>query len=283
MRRRWQALLVLTTVVVAACGGGGDGPAPAPAGFDVRTETFVDASRGDAPRGLETTIYTPRGEVAGRPLVVFAHGSGGNPDFYRVLLEAWAAAGYVVAAPRLPPDRREQPGHVSFVVSELLRVLGGVVDPRRIGVAGHSAGGVTALAVGLNSCCVDRRVRAVAVLAADSPPFPGGAYFSGISTPLLVVHGLADPTVPFAEGRRIFTEALPPKILLTVPASDTPSADHARPFAGSENRPLPDTRVVTATVIGFFDRYLRDDRAALDRIRKAVDDEVSFGLEVVEQ
>jgi poly(3-hydroxybutyrate) depolymerase len=278
-----MALMALMAVAAAACGGGSDDEPTSPqVAFDVRTETFVDTSRGDA-RTLETAVYVPRREAAGRPLVVFVHGSGGNPDFYRVLLEAWAAAGYVVAAPRLPSDRVNQPGDVSFVISELLRVYGDVVDAERIGVAGHSAGGVTTLGVALNTCCFDRRVRAAAVMAADAPPFPEGTYFTGMSTPLLVVHGLADPTVPYAEGRRIFDGASAPKVMLTVPASDTPSADHARPFVGTENRPLADTRVVMATTIGFFDRYLGDDQAALDRVRKAVDREVSFRLDVVGQ
>jgi predicted dienelactone hydrolase len=242
-------------------------------------------------RILETTIYIPGGPGAdgGRPLIVFAHGSGGNPDFYRVLLEAWAGSGYVVAAPRFPPDLANQPADVSFVISELLRLssatsgpYAGLVDSKRIGVAGHSAGGETVLEVGFNSCCLDRRIRAGVVMAGDAPPVPGGTYFTGIHTPLLVVHGVADPTVPFAEGRSVFTNALAPKMMLTVPASDVPSADHARPYVGTENRPLPDTRLVMATTTGFFDRYLRDDGAALGRIHKAVDAEVSFKLEVVE-
>ena len=265
----------------------------------MRTETFVDTTRGTpardgqaatSQRTFETAILVPRGSPGrSAPVIVFVHGSGGNPDFYRVLLEDWAAHGYVVAAPRLPPDVEHQPGDVSFVISELLRLTStgsgpyaGLVDPMRIGVAGHSAGGVTVLGVAFNTCCIDRRVRAGAVLAADAPPFRGGAFFTGIRTPLLVVHGVADPTVPFDEGRRIFTDAMPPKMMLTVPASQTPSADHARPYVGTENRPLPDTRLVMTTILGFFDRYLRDDRDALGRIRKAVGDEVSFRLDVVD-
>lgn len=168
------------------------------------------------------------------------------------------------------------------MITEVLRLHAGLVDADRIGVAGHSAGGGTVLGVGFNTCCLDRRIRAGVVMAGDSPPFPGGTYFTGIKTPLLVVHGLADPTVPFAEGRRIFTEASAPKMMLTVPASDTPSADHARPYVGTENRPSPDTRVVLATTTGFFDRYLRGDQDGFARMRKAVDAEVSFKLEIVE-
>jgi fermentation-respiration switch protein FrsA (DUF1100 family) len=242
-------------------------------------------------RTLETTLYIPGGQApdGGRPLILFAHGSGGNPDFYRVLLEAWAGSGYVVAAPRFPPDLGNQPGDVSFVITELLRLSSAtsgpyaeLVDAKRIGVAGHSAGAVAVLGVGFNSCCLDHRIRAGVVLAGNAPPFSDGGYFIGVHTPLLVVHGVADPTVPFAEGRSIFTNALPPKMMLTVPASDVPSADHSRPYVGTENRPLPDTRLVMATTTGFFDRYLRDDGDAVRRIRKAVDAEVSFKLEVVE-
>jgi predicted dienelactone hydrolase len=284
--------LVLAALAVAACGPGGSSSSTLPSGetvsVEIRTETFVDTSRGAAARSLETTVYVPAGSGP-RPLIVFAHGSGGNPDFYRVLLDDWAAHGYVVAAPRLPGDLVNQPGDVSFVITELLRLsssasgpYAGLVDAKRIGVAGHSAGGGTVLGVGFNSCCIDARVRAGVVMAGTAPPFPGGTYFTGIHTPVLVVHGVADPTVPFAEGRTIFTNALPPKMMLTVPASDVPSADHARPYVGTENRPLPDTRVVMATTLGFFDRYLRDDRDALGRIRKAVDAEVSFKLEIVE-
>lgn len=287
MRRSGLVVGVVLALVAAGCGGGGEGPSsgsgPAePVGIDVRSETLVDTGRGAA-RSLETAIYVPREPAAGLPLVVFVHGSGGNPDFYKVLLEAWAGSGYVVAAPRFPAAVVDQPADVSFVIGELLRgPHGGRIDPARIGVAGHSAGGAAVLGTVFNTCCVDRRIRAGVVLAGDAPPFPGGTYFTGIRTPLLVVHGVADPTVPFAEGRRVFTDASPPKWLLTVPPSGTPSADHARPYVGTENRPLADTRVVMATTTGFFDRYVRGDVEGLARVRRTVDAEIGFELEVVE-
>jgi poly(3-hydroxybutyrate) depolymerase len=305
-RRARVTAVAMVLAVTATVGCGGKSPSrqsPSNTTFsvDVRTETLVDTSRGteernnqlaSSSRTLETTIYLPGGTERPRgayPLIVFVHGSGGNPDFYRPLLEGWSAKGYVVATPRFPSDLANQPGDVSFVITELLRLgtagsgpYAGLVDAKRIGVAGHSAGGVAVLGVAFNTCCIDPRVRAGAVLAAELPPVPGGTYFTGISTPLLVVHSVADPTVPFAGGRRIFTDARPPKMMLSVPASDTPSADHARPYVGTENRTLPDTRVVIATTVAFFDRYLRDDRDALDRMRTAVDAEVSFRLEVVE-
>ena len=120
-----------------------------PYGVGVRTETLVDLSRPtDAKSGepaktsrtLVTSIYYPssssEGPVAnegaasatregGFPLVVFAPGNGSSPAFYAVLLQAWAAAGYVVAAPTFPlsstmlpgagADYVNQPRDISFV------------------------------------------------------------------------------------------------------------------------------------------------------------------------
>ena len=189
--RAWTAAVVVVSVALVACGGGGrSASSPAASSgttlpVDVRTETFVDTSRATAAqpdqaaapsRTLETAIYVPGGSAprsaAGRPLILFVHGSGGNPDFYRVLLEGWAAQGYVVAAPRFPSDLENQPGDVSFVLSELLRLssmatgpYAGGIDGNRIGVAGHSAGGVTVLGVAFNACCLDRRIRAGVVQA----------------------------------------------------------------------------------------------------------------------
>ena len=37
-----------------------------------------------------------------RPLIVFAHGFDVGPGIYAALLDAWAAHGYVVAAPEFP-------------------------------------------------------------------------------------------------------------------------------------------------------------------------------------
>ena len=220
--------------------------------------------------------------------MVFIHGSGGNPDFYRVLLEAWAEQGYVVAAPRFPPPLAGQAADVSFVMDEMLRLsdegsgpYAGLVDEDSVGVAAHSAGGDAVLGVAFDSCCIDPRVQAAVVMAGVAPPESDGSHFAGVHTPLLVVHGEADPTVPYASGRSIFDRAQPPKMMLTVPESDVPSADHARPYVGTENRPLADTRVVIATTTAFLDHYLRGDETAIERMRDTVGSEVAFRLEVV--
>jgi len=111
------------------------------------TMTFVDTSRSTPPwngmparpsRTLVTSIWYPAKSGSANhpgpyPLIVFAHGLGGSPQDYRTLLTAWAAAGYVVAAPLFPlsssetpggPDGGDignQPGDMSFVIDQMLK------------------------------------------------------------------------------------------------------------------------------------------------------------------
>ncbi len=288
------------------------------------TSRGTDA-KGDQPskrtRTLETVTYYPAaGEPGGDPapaappargrgpfpLVVFSHGSGvSSPVRYDLLFRAWAGAGYVVAAPKYPlsstslpeagRDVVNQPRDVSFVIDEMLRLsreprspYAGLVDGARIAVAGHSLGGVNTLGVAFNRCCLDTRIRAGVVMAAGPAYFPEEAFFDGIRTPLLVVHGDDDRIVRLSEGQEVFQRANPPKAMLTVLGGD-----HGRPYGGAaataEN---PErlgahlneaTRLVNVTTIGFLDRFVIERADALDRLRKRLADEVSVKLEIVER
>src|SRR5271165_4977287 len=153
------------------------------------TMTFVDTSRATpawdgmpakASRTLVTTIWYPAqrsGSAAASggspyPLIVFAHGLGGSPQQYQQLLTAWAAAGYVVAAPLFPLSNNEtpggpdggdignQPGDMSLVIDQVLKAsaaasgpLSGLVDPNEIGAAGHSNGGIDLTPSGGSTTC----------------------------------------------------------------------------------------------------------------------------------
>src|SRR3984957_5819314 len=125
------------------------------------TITLTDPSRatparGDVPghpgRTLVTIIRRPVGAPGPLPLIVFAHGWNSNPSVYEVLLDTWAAAGFLVAAPTFPDSADTLPGapvsnypdqarDMSFVISSLLGGIEKPVDPSRIAVAGHSDGG----------------------------------------------------------------------------------------------------------------------------------------------
>jgi dienelactone hydrolase len=270
----------------------------------VRTETFLDVSRatpanGDLPahvgRTLETTIFYPAvgapGIVPTRaappdrahgpyPLIVFAHGYGSAPDDYAPVLERWAAAGYVVAAPRFPLTRSDAPGgpdladfanqpaDMSFVIAEMLygsRSPGpgpwaGVVDRRHIGAAGHSLGGVTTLGLVADTCCRDRRVDAAVVMSGDPITFPTGRVDFGSAPPLLLVHGNADPAVPYVSSITAYNAAHPPKGLLTVLGGDhgAPVNPGGRGFAG-----------VIAATTDFFDAYLGHRPGSLRSLQSA--------------
>jgi dienelactone hydrolase len=212
------------------------------------------------------------------PLVVFAPGFGTDPDLgtYQGLLEAWASSGYVVAATLFPltmsdapggPDLSDyvhQPGDLSFVVTQLLKasarrhgLLAGLLDPREVGAAGHSLGGVTVLGLVANTCCRDKRIKAAVVMSGDALSFPHGRTDYRAAPPLLLVDGDADPSVPYASSVTTFNDAIAPKGLLTVEGGDhdSPVDPSGRAFDS-----------VVRTTTDFFDRYLKGQKAALTRL-----------------
>lgn len=105
----------------------------------------------------------PALEPARHPLVVFSHGRGSNGLSYAWFAELLASRGYIVAALNhyrantydstiayLANKLWQRPLDVGLVISRLLNdpFWGAHIDDVRIGVAGHSQGGFTALWVG---------------------------------------------------------------------------------------------------------------------------------------
>ena len=264
------------------------------------TMTFVDTSRGTpawdgmpakASRTLVTTIWYPAqrpGSTSGGgryPLIVFAHGLGGSPQQYQELLTAWAAAGYVVAAPLFPlsssetpggPDGGDignQPGDMSFVIDQVLKTsagpsgpLSGLVDPDKIGAAGHSNGGITTLGLIANSCCRDTRVKAAVVMAGATEGLGRGAYELAQAPPILVVQDVHDGLVPYADAVAVFNGARGPKALLALdwdsPSDTTGSTAHmaASGVVG------PTSSAVIKSTTAFFNAFLKQQRGALQAV-----------------
>lgn len=98
-----------------------------------------------------------------RPLVVFSHGAGGNGAGYAWFGEYLAERGYIVAmayhyrantydtsALYVRNRLYQRPRDISLIISHLLadKAWGPRIDAERIGVAGHSQGGFTALWIG---------------------------------------------------------------------------------------------------------------------------------------
>ncbi|QQS23794.1 MAG: hypothetical protein IPM43_10165 [Actinomycetota bacterium] len=260
------------------------------------TATFVDESRptprsGDVAalpqRTLETLLFYPATDTGEPdteggpyPLVLFAHGLGATTDFYADILEGWAAAGYVVAAPAFPlsnanspagPDAADvanQPGDLSFLADQLTDassgalpdVLAGMIDADRIGVGGHSNGGITTLGLVANSCCRDDRIDAAVVLAGTPVAFAGGSYDFADAPPMLLVHGTRDVQISWIEAVNVATSAEAPRGLLSLEGEDHGS------WIRAGDPPFPS--VVEATV-AFFDAFLRGDGTAIERLMDA--------------
>jgi hypothetical protein len=169
-----------------------------------RTYGFVDWSRGipaydwfggTSNRPIPTKVWFPVDRAqAPYPLVIFAPGFGVGPDAYEALLSRIASAGYVVAAPLYPilsgwpagpsdqADWGEKWPDTWFVTTSMLELgasgdpqLGGMIDPARIAVAGHSDGALISFGDGFHAWRNDARIRAVVSYAARLDE-PGAIY-----------------------------------------------------------------------------------------------------------
>lgn len=231
-------------------------------------------------RALTTLVWYP--QVSERsPLIVFAHGFQVGPAPYESMLQAWAAHGYVVAAPEFPltdqdlaganldeNDINNQPDDLRFVTDSL--VAGGSpvasrIDPSRVAVAGHSDGAESALAA------------SVAPTPAGEPPFRALVAMSvqeipGVNhtanPPMLVTQGDADSINPPSYGYTTYQDGASPKFLLVIKGGG-----HLPPLqAGSAW--LPGLEAVTEA---FMDAYVESD-APVSKVGAAISGSSLFAL-----
>lgn len=201
------------------------------------------------------------------PLILFSHGLGGSLEAGKIWAQAWVEAGfaviqlrhpgsdYHVTGPALvaalnPVQLAERAHDVSFVRSALERRTSegacdlARLDLSRVGIAGHSFGSRTALAIAGQlppegpSLADPRFIAAIAF--SPSPPVVGadGPAFANIRIPVMALTGSADrvsflPDITPSDRERPFY-AMPPgeKYLLSLSR-----ADHAV-FAGQDD-PAP--------------------------------------------
>jgi predicted dienelactone hydrolase len=197
--------------------------AAGPLAVGTSDHTFVDTSRatdanGDFPgapeRTLEATLWYPEGKPGPHPLVVYSHGFMSSRGENVPLAELMASHGYVVASVDYPltnghapggptvDDAVSQPGDVSYVIDTLLgwtedaRPFEGSIDPRRIGVAGLSLGGLTTTLVTFHPKLRDPRI-AAAVSIAGPAAFFSPEFFAQADVPFLMIAGTGDAMVEF--------------------------------------------------------------------------------------
>jgi len=221
------------------------------ADITVLDQPLTDGQRN---RDIPLRAYLPEGDGP-FPVIVFAHGEGGSKDGYDYLGRYWAKHGYVVLHPThigvdpsgLQPGRPRQdlPALVAaaedpvnfaaeiedarYVINQLptlaetLPGMSGKLDTAHVGLAGHSLGASTVLAMaGAKITESDGQVRdygdprPVAFLAM-SPQGPEQSLFeegawSQILRPVFVVTGTQDQGVdgsPWTTRRQVY-ENLPP-------------------------------------------------------------------------
>ena len=240
---------------------------------------FVDESRptgaaGDLPasdeRVLLTDLYIPDGDGP-FPLIVHAHGLAGSPEKFTELLTTWADAGFMVAAPRFPrtsdwiegsqgvADYTNQPGDVSFLLDQLLgdAELAATIDADRIGISGLSLGGGTVYGLVYNDCCRDERFDAAIIMSSLRFPFSGD--YGTNQIPVMILHGDADPALPYDDAEQSYDDSAEPKWFVHLI-----SGGHSEPY---ENTPSPHDAVVADITAEFWRGTIGGDEPALDHIQ----------------
>lgn len=180
---------------------------------------------------LRLDLYRPPRRERPRPAIVFVHGGGftfGQRSYMKPHAQLFARRGYVSATVSYRLADGGELGQVGYGAAiraaqhdaqaavrwlrRRAKRLG--VDPKRIYIAGHSAGAITALETAVSSddpgrsgnpgysSRVDGAI-AIAGLLADR------TQIGRRDAPLLLFHGDADPTVPFASSTAVCAAAKP--------------------------------------------------------------------------
>jgi pimeloyl-ACP methyl ester carboxylesterase len=185
-------------------------------------------------RDVPVKIHLPKDLAKPSPVVLFSHGLGGSRENYEYLGNHWAGCGYVsVHVQHAGSDdavwRKAEPGErmkslrgatmdlantvnrprdISFVIDQLTHAnedktspLHGRIDLARVGMAGHSYGGFTAMAIAGQAFgprhsreMADPRVKAVIQMSAPVPRGENGAdaAYGPITTPVFHMTGTKD-------------------------------------------------------------------------------------------
>jgi predicted dienelactone hydrolase len=270
------------------------------------TYDWTDATR---ERVVPVKIYLPAGDKP-LPVIVFSHGLGGSRDGYAYLGKYWAEHGYVAVHPqhagsdsgvwkdgalgeRIPDLKKAildprnaiaRPLDITFTLDELTKLDGDPKSPlhhrldlKHIGVAGHSFGAFTSLAVAgmtftkAGKQLNDPRVSAFVEMSAPNlqPGADPKAAYGTIHIPGLHITGTEDKIEinagDPASNRRIPYDSIPSGSDQYLVIFD--GADHMV-FSGTRWRGAPrasDTPVqndVCRLTTAFWDAYLKGDAAA---------------------
>ena len=233
-------LLALSSSTAKLAVAADDGHTAQPGQYTVETAIYdwLDKTRD---RDVPVRLYFPRTGKRPFPVIVFSHGLGGSRDGYAYLGRHWASYGYVSvhlqhkgsdtsvwkgnpqpmeSMRQAAADLRNSVNRVAdvrFAIDQLTKLqresgsLGGRLDLTRLGMAGHSFGGWTTLAIageifitpgGREIAVGDPRVKAAIAMSAPVPRNKEqlDKAFAGIRIPCLHMTGTLDDS-PIGETK----------------------------------------------------------------------------------
>jgi hypothetical protein len=236
------------------------------------------------PAGAETPGATPATRFGPFPVVVFAHGFETMPVDYKVLLDTWVRAGFVVVAPifpdeneitveedggftnaevatRLETDQYNEPADIPFVLKQLQALdakgsgaaVAGLLDLSKIVLAGQSDGANVVGALGFDKryaadlAAMPSPPKGVAVLSGAPFQIAGNTYAASSASPAaLFVQSDADTCNPPEAATTLYSEisADPAKWFV-----ELLGASHLPPYMGQE----PWAAVVEKATTTFFE------------------------------
>lgn len=161
----------------------------------------------DAGRRVDFWEWPAKGKA--KATIIFSHGAASAPRHYERLFRPWAEAGYKVLAPLHVdstdhPQTAEYPGLSSWKARiEDMRLLSSTLGDKSYIAAGHSYGGLTAIAMGGGVSLIPDGIsgalhdlRAMGVLALSPPaaiaPLVGAAGYAPIAVPSFHQTGTKD-------------------------------------------------------------------------------------------
>jgi hypothetical protein len=170
-----------------------------------------------------------------RYTLLYCHGNGTDLGFIQPLMQYYQQNAYAVFAfdyhgygqsegkPSESATYLDAEAAYDYLVTQLK------ISPDRIIVVGKSLGAAVALQLALN-----RKVAGLVLEApflssyrtiTQIPLFPFDRYnnlskIEKLKTPLLIVHGTADKTIPFWQGKKLYEIATAPKLKLWVDTAD---------------------------------------------------------------
>ncbi|MEZ6189710.1 MAG: hypothetical protein R3C45_00285 [Phycisphaerales bacterium] len=286
------------------------------------SDTWVDAARDG--REVPVKAYLPADAQGPRPVIIFSHGLGGTRDGYGYLGEFWASHGYVSVhlqhlgsddavwrdaklGQRMSAMRKattdlsnslNRPLDVTFAIDRLEALNReadspwfGRLDLEHIGMAGHSYGAFTTMAIagqafvgrgGQTSNLADERVDAAIAMSPQAPRNKKhyDASYAEIAIPLFVMTG-TDDTSPIGStsvaDRRVAFDHTPgpaeggPEVYLVTFTHGDHMIFSGRPRRGFDPPAGGDDKVFQAHIcqssLAFWDAYLTGDEASREWLR----------------